>query len=84
MNVSLIAPGLVQTEFFDVRLNGDKERVEKIYAGECYITAEDVADSILFVATRPRRVQIANLTLYSTRQAGSRYVDRETGPVSDE
>lgn len=58
-----IAPGLVETEFSEVRFNGDKERAEGVYRGLTPLTADDVAEVIVFAATRPAHVNLDQIVL---------------------
>ncbi|KEI45326.1 SDR family NAD(P)-dependent oxidoreductase [Saccharopolyspora rectivirgula] len=53
-----VAPGLVETEFSEVRFNGDKERAAQVYAGLTPLTGDDVADVIAFAVTRPSHVNL--------------------------
>ena len=76
IRVGGIHPGMVATEFSEVRFKGDKERAEKVYQGFEPLQAEDVADIIHFVVTRPYHVNIADLVVMSTAQASSTIVKR--------
>ncbi len=69
IRVSTVDPGLVETEFSMVRFRGDAERAAKIYAGTRPLTAEDVADAVLFCATRPPHATVAELVLLASDQA---------------
>ncbi len=80
IRVSEVAPGMVATEEFSlVRFHGDAERAAKVYDGVAEpLVADDIADVIAFVATRPAHVNI-DLTVVKPRaQAASYLVDRET------
>ena len=77
IRVGAIHPGLVETEFSKVRFKGDLERAEKVYKGIEALTAEDVADAILYMATAPERVNIADLVILPTRQANAYVQNRE-------
>lgn len=74
-----IDPGLVETEFSLVRFRGDAERARKVYEGLQPLTAHDVADVVLFCATRPRHVIIADVLILPTAQANTWLVHRQTG-----
>src|SRR5690606_23354208 len=63
IKVGAINPGLVQTEFSEVRFKGDSEKAEKVYQGYTPLKPEDVADIIWFAVTRPPHVNIADLTV---------------------
>jgi 3-hydroxy acid dehydrogenase / malonic semialdehyde reductase len=69
IRVSQVAPGAVETEFSEVRFKGDQERARKVYQGYQPLTADDVADSVLFVATRPPHVNINDLLIMPVAQA---------------
>lgn len=77
IRVGAINPGLVQTEFSDVRFKGDSEKAEKVYQGFQALQPEDIADIIHFVVTRPYHVNIADLTVMPTAQATSTLVNKE-------
>lgn len=69
IKVTTIMPGLVETPFSDVRFRGDHHRAAQVYAGIEALTAEDIAEVIEFVATRPRRVQITDVTIMANQQS---------------
>lgn len=71
IRVGAINPGLVATEFSEVRFKGDKMRADTVYQGYQALTAEDIADIIFFVVTRPYHVNIADLLVLPTAQASS-------------
>ncbi len=76
LRVSQISPGHVEeTEFALVRFEGDEKRA-KIYEDFTPLKAKDVAETIFFVATRPKHVNIQDVLIMSTQQAGSNFVDR--------
>jgi NADP-dependent 3-hydroxy acid dehydrogenase YdfG len=77
VRVTEVAPGLVETEFSLVRL-GSKEQADAVYAGMTPLTAEDVAEVIAFVATRPAHVNLAYVRLTPTDQATSKAVHRRS------
>ena len=77
IKVSTVDPGMVKTEFSDVRFSGDKEKVEKVYDGIIPLSAEDVAEAVLFSATRPSHVNINEIIITSTAQASSTQVYRK-------
>jgi NADP-dependent 3-hydroxy acid dehydrogenase YdfG len=68
---------MVETEFSQVRFRGDKERAAKVYANLTPLLPEDVADAIVWVATRPPRVNIHSVLLTSIDQANSNVVVRK-------
>lgn len=71
VRITEICPGLVETEEFSLtRFGGDKERAAKVYAGVAEpLTADDIADAIVYMATRPSRVNIDRLTIRPRAQA---------------
>src|SRR3954451_3240521 len=81
VRVSEVAPGMVRTEEFSlVRLRGDAEAADRVYAGvEAPLTAEDVADAIAWTATRPAHVNVDLLVLKPLAQAAPHKVHRTTG-----
>lgn len=70
IRISQIDPGLVETEFSQVRFKGDKDRASQVYQGMQPLTALDVADAALYCATRPAHVDVAEMILFPTAQAG--------------
>jgi NADP-dependent 3-hydroxy acid dehydrogenase YdfG len=77
IKVGAINPGLVQTEFSEVRFKGDSEKAEKVYQGYTPLKPEDVADIIWFAVTRPPHVNIADLTVMCLDQASSTIVNKK-------
>ena len=71
IKVGGIHPGLVATEFSEVRFKGDVERASNVYKGFEPLQAEDIADIIHFVVSRPYHVNIADLVVMCTAQASS-------------
>ena len=69
IRVSAIHPGAVETEFSDVRFKGDTEKAKTVYSGYNALQAEDIADIIYFVISRPYHVNIEDLVVYPTAQA---------------
>jgi len=69
IRVSAIHPGAVETEFSEVRFKGDTQKAKSVYAGYKALQAEDIADIIHFVVTRPYHVNIEDLIVYPTAQA---------------
>ncbi len=76
VRVTDIAPGMAETEFALVRFEGDAERARKLYAGMTPLAAEDVAEAIAWVATRPAHVNIDELVLRPRDQASATLVHR--------
>jgi len=77
IRVTNIEPGLVETEFSMVRFKGDREKADKVYEGLTPLTAEDIAEIILFVVTRPPHVNINEMLVMPTAQASAFYVRRD-------
>jgi 3-hydroxy acid dehydrogenase / malonic semialdehyde reductase len=75
IRVTDIAPGLVETEFSIVRL-GSEEKAKSVYAGMRPLVAADIADVVVWVATRPPHVNISEVVLTPTDQAGLTKVHR--------
>jgi NADP-dependent 3-hydroxy acid dehydrogenase YdfG len=71
IKVSQIAPGAVNTEFSEVRFHGDKETAQNVYNGYIPLTAEDVAESVYFVASQPEHVNINDLLIMPMAQANA-------------
>ena len=71
IRVGAIHPGLVETEFSEVRFKGDQDRAKKVYEGIEALTAEEVADAIRYMAEVPEKVTIADLVILPTRQANA-------------
>ncbi|HEU5129736.1 MAG TPA: SDR family NAD(P)-dependent oxidoreductase [Glycomyces sp.] len=76
VRVCEIDPGMVETEFSLVRFEGDGERAEAVYRGMTPLTADDVAESVAWVATRPAHVNVDRLTITPRDQAAAHIVHR--------
>lgn len=76
IKVGAINPGLVETEFSEVRFKGDSEKAKKVYQGYTPLKPEDIADIIWFAITRPPHVNIADLTVMCLDQASSTIVNK--------
>jgi serine 3-dehydrogenase len=76
VRVCTIDPGLVETEFSEVRFHGDKERAKKTYQNMTPLTPDDISDAVFYAATRPPHVQIAELIIMPTAQASTTLVHR--------
>jgi NADP-dependent 3-hydroxy acid dehydrogenase YdfG len=76
IRVGAINPGLVETEFSNVRFKGDAQRADKVYKGYDPLRPEDIADIIYFMVTRPYHVNIADLVVMPTAQASSTIVNK--------
>ncbi|MGB2128655.1 MAG: SDR family NAD(P)-dependent oxidoreductase [Flavicella sp.] len=76
IRVSAIHPGLVDTEFSTVRFKGDKERADAVYKGFTPLYAEDIADLIHFVVTRPYHINISDVLILPTAQASGTQIHK--------
>jgi len=77
IKVSSICPGMADTEFSLVRFKGDKEKADNVYKGLTPLYAEDIAETILFMVTRPKHVNIDDILIMATNQASARDFHRE-------
>ncbi|NEP00750.1 MAG: SDR family oxidoreductase [Symploca sp. SIO2E9] len=77
VRVTSVDPGMVETDFSKVRFHGDTERAQKVYQGLTPLTPEDVADVVLFCATRPLHVNISELLMIPTDQASATLFNRQ-------
>jgi 3-hydroxy acid dehydrogenase/malonic semialdehyde reductase len=68
IRISEVDPGMVETNFSVSRFKGDEEKAKKVYQGMQPLTAEDIADSVLYCATRPAHVNIRSLQILPTAQ----------------
>ena len=76
IRVGGIHPGAVETEFSEVRFKGDSERAANVYKGFEPLRAEDIADIIHFVVSRPYHVNIADLIVLPTAQASATVMNK--------
>lgn len=77
VRVSSVDPGMVETEFSIVRFKGDEEKAANVYKGFTPLTADDVADAVLYCATRPPHVNINEIILTSKDQGNSFIVHKK-------
>ena len=77
VRVTSVDPGLVETEFSEVRFRGDSDRAKKVYQGMTPLSGDDVADVVFFCATRPAHVNINDVILMPTEQASATLVHRQ-------
>ncbi|MBK7630990.1 MAG: SDR family NAD(P)-dependent oxidoreductase [Ignavibacteriales bacterium] len=77
IKVSSVDPGMVQTEFSKVRFSGDEQRAEQVYKGLTPLSPNDVAEAVVFCATRPKNVNINEVILTPIQQASSTQVYRK-------
>lgn len=76
IRITNLEPGMVRTDFGNIRFRGDLERASEVYAGVSPLTAEDVAEAALFVATRPPHVNVDSLMMRPVAQASAAHVAR--------
>jgi 3-hydroxy acid dehydrogenase / malonic semialdehyde reductase len=77
IKVSTVDPGLVETEFSIVRFSGDVKRAKSVYNGITPLTGEDIADAVVYCATRPEHVNINEIILTPIAQASPTMVHRK-------
>jgi len=78
VRVSSVDPGLVETEFSVVRFHGDQERAESVYEGLEPLHGRDVADAVLFCATRPPHANVREMILMPSAQAAAVHAHRKS------
>jgi serine 3-dehydrogenase len=79
IRVSSVDPGLTETEFSEVRFDGDTARADAVYSDTSPLTADDIADAVVYVANAPPHVDIFNLVMMPTAQRYPGYMDRNGG-----
>lgn len=77
IKVSSISPGAAETEFSIVRYKGDQDKAKAVYSGIEPLVAEDIADTVEFIVTRPPHVMINDILLTPARQASSQNFKRD-------
>lgn len=78
IKVSSISPGMVETEFSIVRYHGDEEKAKAVYAGLIPLDAEDIADALEFIVTRPDHVSINDIQINPSQQANTYIAHRKS------
>lgn len=76
VRITSVDPGMVETEFSEVRFHGDGDRARKVYQGLTPLAADDVADVVLYCATRPAHVNINDVILMPVDQASTTMAHR--------
>lgn len=77
VRVTNLKPGLVETNFSNVRFHGDTERADNVYRGITPLTGADIADVAFYAASAPKHVQIAEVLILATHQANGSFIYRE-------
>lgn len=77
IKVTTIQPGIVETDFSQVRFHGDKDKAAKVYQGLEALQAQDIAEAVLYVTKQPRRIQISDMTIMANQQATGFTIHRE-------
>lgn len=78
VRVTAVDPGMVETDFSLIRFHGDQDRAEKVYKGLTPLTAEDVAEVVLWAVKRPAHVNIARVSMTSVDQANTLLFNRQS------
>ena len=76
--MSSVDPGMVETEFSVVRFHGDQKRADGVYAGLEPLTPGDVAEAVVFCATRPPHANVREMILMPTAQAAAVHAHRKS------
>ncbi len=77
VRVSEVVPGMVETEFSLVRFHGDAERAAKVYQGLTPLGPDDIADAVVWCATRPAHVNVSDIVIWPAAQASATLVHRK-------
>ena len=77
VRVTNLKPGLVETNFSNIRFKGDAERARKVYTGIQPLTGDDIADVAVYAANAPEHVQIAEVLILATHQASGSVIVRK-------
>jgi 3-hydroxy acid dehydrogenase/malonic semialdehyde reductase len=77
LRVSEVSPGMVETEFSVVRFHGDADRAGKVYQGLTPLSPDDIADAVVWCATRPPHVNVCEMIVMPTAQASTTLVHRK-------
>ena len=77
IRVSSVDPGAVETEFSNTRFGGDKERAKKVYEGTTPLNGDDIAEAIIFCATRPPHANINEIIITPSVQSNSFFIHRK-------
>ena len=78
IRISTVDPGLVETEFSMVRFHGDMEQAKTIYEGYKPLSGDDIAEAVVWIADRPKHVQIGEIMILPTAQASAHYLHKNS------
>ncbi len=78
VRVSTVDPGMVETEFSLVRFYGDEQKAKKVYEGLTPLTGDDIAEAVIFCATRPPHANINEMIIMPSAQANAFFAHRKT------
>lgn len=78
IKVSSVSPGMAETEFSIIRYHGEEEKAKAVYAGLTPLNAEDIADTVEFIVTRPAHVSINDIQINPSQQANTYIAHRNT------
>ncbi len=78
VRVSSVDPGITQTEFYQVRFHGDQKKADATFTGMTPLSAQDVADAVIYCATRPAHVNISEMIILATDQSSAWSVHRRS------
>ncbi len=77
IRVSEVDPGMVDTEFSVTRFKGDQKRADSVYQGTGNLSADDIADAVIYCATRPKHVDVRVIKIYPTDQTATHMLRRD-------
>lgn len=77
IRITNVDPGLVETEFSEIRFHGDSERAKQVYLGYMPLTGKDIANIILFIVTLPQHIMVQDILVTPTAQATATIVHKE-------
>lgn len=81
VRVTNVKPGLVETNFSVVRFHGSKAKADNVYKGIQPLNGDDIADVVMYAASAPEHVQIAEVLVLATHQANGTVIDRDPNRV---
>ena len=84
VRVSTVDPGLVETDFSLVRFEGDRERADPVYSTTTPLQPEDIADAVVYCASRPPHVNVAEMIVTPTAQSSTTLIQRDEPTDRDE